>query len=177
MNSLPRQGTIVYDLIYGTAQQKKRAIKKFQFLNTYIINPLYRIGLLPLLGFSRVFLLIETIGRKSGKKRITPLEYHRIKGVIHVISARGDKADWFKNLQANIYSVTVKLGFHWFKPQIELLDDPREKFKVLKWYVTTHPTIAKHLIGWNRDTDDPESGVLNPLINFFQIIKLHEQAS
>ena len=174
MNSLPRQGTIVYDLLYSTVKQKKGALKKFQLLNTYIVNPLYRIGLLPLLGFGRIFLLLETLGRKSAQKRITPLEYHRINGVIHIISARGDRADWFKNLQANPDKVTVKIGFHRLKPQIEILDDPKEKFEVLKWYVTTHPTIAKRLMGWNKDIDDPESGILNPLINVFQIILIHK---
>jgi len=174
MDSLPRQGTVVYDLIYGTDKQKNEAIRKFQVVNTYIVTPLYRISLLPLLGFSRIFLLFETMGRKSGKKRITPLEYHRINGVIHIISARGDRSDWFKNLHANPDKALVKLGFHWFKPEIEILDDPREKFGVLKWYVTTHPTLAKHLMGWNKETDDPESEILNPLVNFFQIIKIHE---
>jgi hypothetical protein len=93
MNSLPRPGTIVYDLVRGTPEQKKKAIKKFQFVDSYIVVPPYRIGLLPLLGFSRIFLLLETIGRKSGKKRITPLEYHRIDDIIHIISARGEESD------------------------------------------------------------------------------------
>lgn len=174
MDSMPRPGTVVYDLIYGTAKQQKKAIKKFHFVNTYCVIPFYRIGLLPLLGFSRIFLLLITNGRKTGKKRITPLEYHRINGLIHIISARGERSDWFKNLQENPDQVSVKLGFHNFKPRIEIINDPREKFKVLKWYVTTHPTLAKNLLGWNRRTDDPESGILNPLVDFFQIIKIYE---
>ena len=174
MDSLPRQGTVVYDLIYGTVKQKKRAIKKFRFLNTYIINPLYRIGLLPLLGFGRIFLLLDTIGRKSSKRRITPLEYHRISGVIHVISARGDRSDWFRNLQANPDKASVKIGFHRLKPKIEVLDDPKEAFEVLKWYVTTHPTLAKYLMGWSKETDEPELGILNPLVDCFRIVKIHE---
>ncbi len=70
--------------------------------------------------------------------------------------------------------VSVKLGFHSFSPRIEIIDDPKEKLKVLKWYVTTHPTLAKHLIGWDSRTDDAESGLLSPLVKLFQIIRLYE---
>ena len=108
MDSMPRPGTVVYDLVYGTTKQQKKAIKKFHFVNTYCVIPFYRIGLLPLLGFSRIFLLLITIGRKTGKKRITPLEYHRIKDIIHIISARGDRADWFKLASYSI-AATVNL--------------------------------------------------------------------
>ena len=172
MNSLPRPSTIVYDSVSETLKQKKKVIKKFQFLSSHIVVPLYRIGLLPLLGFSRIFLLLETIGRKSRKKRITPLEYHRIDGIIHIFSARGEESDWFKNIRESPNKISVKLGFHRFKPRIEIIYDPKEKLEVLKWYVTTHPTYAKHLMGWNRNKNDPESGVLDSLVDFFQIIKL-----
>jgi deazaflavin-dependent oxidoreductase (nitroreductase family) len=173
VNSLPRPGTIVYDLINGTSEQKEKAIKKFKFMNSVVV-PLYRIGFLPLLGFSRIFLLLETAGRKSGNRCITPLEYHRINSIIHIISARGEKSDWFKNLRETPDKVLVKLGFHRFKPKIEIIEDPKEKIEVLKWYVKTHPTFAKYLMGWNKRIDDQESGVLNSIANFFQIIKLYE---
>jgi deazaflavin-dependent oxidoreductase (nitroreductase family) len=173
INSLPRPGTIVYDLNSGTSEQKMKAIKKFKFMNNIVV-PLYRIGFLPLLGFGKIFLLLQIIGRKSGNRLITPLEYHRINSIIHIISARGEKSDWFKNLRENQDKVLIKLGFHIFKPRIEIINDSQEKIEVLKWYVTTHPTFAKYLMGWDEKIDNPESGVLNPLINLFQIIKLYE---
>ena len=37
---------------------------------------LYAIGLGPLIG--RIILLLTTTGRKSGKKRVTPLQYEKI---------------------------------------------------------------------------------------------------
>jgi deazaflavin-dependent oxidoreductase (nitroreductase family) len=162
----------VFDLNQAPEEQKKKTIKKFRFINAYIMVPLYRIGLLPLMGFGRIFLLLETIGRKSGKKRITPLEYHRIDGVVHIFSARGEDSHWFKNLQET--PALIKLGFRRFKPKIIIINDKKEKFDAIKWYVLTHPTFAKYLIGWNEETDDPDSGILEPLINKFQIIKLFE---
>ena len=177
MNStsrLPRPDTIVYDLIYGNVEQQKKTINKFKFVNTYFMNPLYRIGLLPLLGLSRIFLLLTTIGRKTGKTHITPLEYHRINDVIHIFSGRGDKSDWFKNLRRNPDKVFVKLGFRSFKSRVDIIDDSKEKLEVIKWYVITHPTAARQLFGWNRKADDPESRILDPVVDFISIIKLQE---
>ena len=170
---LPRPGSTVYNLIHDDISQQRKAIKKFKFAN-YFFNPLYRIGLLPLFGFSRIFLLLITTGRKSGKKRISPLEYHRINGVIHIFSGRGEKSDWFRNLHENPDDVSVKLGFLNFKPKIEIIHDSKEKLEVIKWYIKTHPTSAQYLFGWNNKTDDPKSGILDPLVELIPIIKLHE---
>jgi len=170
---LPREGSFIYDMIYDS--EKKKALDKFKFINNYLVTPLYRIGILPLLGFSRIFLLLITIGRETGKKRISPLEYHRINDAIHIFSARGTEADWFKNLQKNPEKVKVKLGFHSFKPKIEIIRSRKERLEVIKWYVSAHPNAAKHIFGWNGRTDDPDSGILNPLTDLIQIIKLHKE--
>jgi deazaflavin-dependent oxidoreductase (nitroreductase family) len=173
-DKLPRPGSTLHNLIHENLRQQRKTLKKFKFINNYFFNPLYRIGLLPLLGFSRIFLLLVTTGRKSGKRCIAPLEYHRINGVIHIFSGRGKKADWFKNLCKNPDNVFVKLGFHSFKPKIEIIHDSKEKLEVIRWYVKTHPTSARYLFGWNNKTDDPKSGILEPLADLIPIIKLHE---
>jgi len=59
----------------------------------------YAIGLGPLIG--RLVLLLTTTGRKSGLPRVTPLQYEEIDGIFYVGSARGDKADWYRNILAN----------------------------------------------------------------------------
>ena len=170
---LPRKGSVIHNMICGS--EKKKALDKFKMINNYLVTPLYRIGILPLLGFSRIFLLLITIGGETGKRRISPLEFHRINNAIHIFSARGKEADWFKNLQKNPEKVKVKLGFHSFKPKIEIIRSRKEKSEVLKWYVRNHPNAAKHIFGWNSKTDDPNSGILNPLIDLIQIIKLHKE--
>ena len=62
---LPREGSFIYDVIHDS--EKKKALNRFKFINNYLVTPLYRIGILPLLGFGRIFLLLITIGRKTGK--------------------------------------------------------------------------------------------------------------
>jgi hypothetical protein len=170
---LPRKGSVVYDIVYGNEKQKRIIIKKFKFINTFFIL-LYRIGLLPLLGFGQIFLLFINFGRISDKKYIIPLEYHRIDGIIHIFSARGSESDWFKNLIEKPNKVSVKLGFRSYKPKVEIIHDPKDKLEIIKWYVNTHPNAAKQIFGWNRKTDDPESDILEPLVDLIQIIKLHK---
>ena len=173
-SKLPRQGSVIYNLIYGTNKQQKKIIKRFKFANDLLIIPLYRIGLLPLLGLSRIFLLLITTGRKTGRRHITPLEYHRINDAIYIFSGRGEKSDWFKNLQKDPERALVRLGFRSFKPNVENIGDTKEKLEIIKWYVKTHPSAANYLFGWNHKTDDPESGILEPLIDSIPIMKLHE---
>jgi deazaflavin-dependent oxidoreductase (nitroreductase family) len=67
----------------------------------------YALGFGPIYG--RIVLLLTTIGRKSGLPRVTPLQYEEVDGVIYVAAARGQKADWFRNIVANSHvEVRVK---------------------------------------------------------------------
>jgi deazaflavin-dependent oxidoreductase (nitroreductase family) len=59
----------------------------------------YALGMGTLQG--KLVLLLTTMGRKSGKPRVTPLQFEEVDGLFVVSSARGIKADWVKNIQAN----------------------------------------------------------------------------
>jgi deazaflavin-dependent oxidoreductase (nitroreductase family) len=59
----------------------------------------YAVGLGALIG--RIILLLTTTGRKSGQKRVTPLQYEEIDGKIYLGSARGTKSDWYRNIEAD----------------------------------------------------------------------------
>jgi deazaflavin-dependent oxidoreductase (nitroreductase family) len=48
-----------------------------------------------------VVLLLTTKGRKSGLDRVTPLQYEQVDGLIYIASARGQEADWFRNIQVD----------------------------------------------------------------------------
>jgi len=62
---------------------------------------LYRLGLGFLVG--RLFMIMTTVGRKSGQPRRTAIEFHEYKGCRYVFSAWGTKADWYRNIEANPY--------------------------------------------------------------------------
>jgi deazaflavin-dependent oxidoreductase (nitroreductase family) len=170
--SLPRPSSVLYKLNHPNEEIKKKTLKKFRRLNKYLVLPLYRLRLLPILGFGRIFLILTTIGRKTGKKRRTPLEYHWIDDVITIFSGRGEDSGWLKNIRQNPESVWVRHGFHSFHAKLEFVSKEPEKLKIIRWYVVKHGRSAKLLFGWDPNRDDPNSTDFSNLINMFVIIRL-----
>ena len=64
----------------------------------------YALGSGGLVG--KFVLLLTTHGRRSGRPRVTPLVYELQGDTILVASARGQSADWLRNIQANPTSVS-----------------------------------------------------------------------
>ena len=100
------------------------------FVQKYLLNPpikfLFAIGAVP-----PGHVLLETIGRKSGKPRRTPLGVARIDGHLWVIAEHGRKAGYVRNIEANP-RVRVKFREGCISPgrgTADLLDedDPRER--------------------------------------------------
>jgi hypothetical protein len=60
-----------------------------------IIVWFYRHGLGSPMG--KMILLLTTNGRKTGLKRITPLQYEKMGAAYFVGSAQGTRADWVRN--------------------------------------------------------------------------------
>ncbi len=46
-------------------------------------------------------MVIKHRGRKTGKKRLAPVNYAEIDDRIYCVSAMGDRSDWYRNLIAN----------------------------------------------------------------------------
>jgi deazaflavin-dependent oxidoreductase (nitroreductase family) len=172
---LPRPGSPLYNLNLTDEEEKKKTLRKWRVLNKYLVLPLYRLMILPLFGFGRIFLILTTRGRKTGKKRRTPLEYRRIDGTITIFSSRGEESGWMKNMRANPDSLTVRYGFHRFQPQIEIVENMDEKLRILKWYLINHGRSSKMLFGWNPKTDNPETTDLTSLLDMLTIVKLHRK--
>ncbi len=99
----------------------------------------YRLGLGPIIG--RLVLLLTTTGRKSGLPRITPLQYEEDDGVIYIASARGVKADWYRNLAADP-RVTVRIGSRQFTGTAETSTDPTRIADLLELRLARHPRIV-----------------------------------
>lgn len=73
-----------------------RSILKWSFRLPIL---LFRLGLGPIVG--RLFMILSTTGRKSGLPRRHAIEFHAFAGRKYVFSAWGEKADWYRNLQAD----------------------------------------------------------------------------
>lgn len=100
---------------------------------------LYRSGMAPVLG--RLVLLLTTTGRKSGLPRITPLQYEEVDGAIYVGSARGTKADWFRNILANP-CVQVRVKSREFEGTAEPVTDPCRIADFLQLRLSRHPRMV-----------------------------------
>lgn len=97
---------------------------------------LYAIGLGQLVG--RIILLLTTTGRRSGKKRVTPLQYELIGSDYYLGSARGVKADWVRNIQINP-QVEVRVGAKHFHGIAEVIIDPSKFADFLEVRLERHP--------------------------------------
>jgi deazaflavin-dependent oxidoreductase (nitroreductase family) len=97
---------------------------------------LYTIGLGPVVG--RIILLLTTTGRRSGKKRVTPLQYEMIGADYYLGAARGVKADWVRNIQTNP-QVEVRVGAKHFQGIAEIITDPSKFADFMEVRLERHP--------------------------------------
>ena len=168
---LPRKGSIMFDFMSTQPQQKKKTVKKFKILNNYFVVPLYRINILPLFFVGKVIVLLYTIGRKSGKRRITPVEFREYNGKILLFSSRGKKGDWFRNIINNPNEFKIKKGFRTYKPEIKVTDQ-HEKIEIMLWYTKTYPKAAKGLFGYQKNIDVIDEHSVKKIADFLEILQL-----
>ncbi len=114
--------------------------KRFSFWRILKYPPqiLYAIGLGPIIG--RLVLLLTTTGRKSGLPRVTPLQYEEINGCIYIGSARGTKADWYRNIVANP-KVNIRVGTRQFDGAAEPVTDPGRIADFLEYRLAKNPRM------------------------------------
>lgn len=93
----------------------------------------------------RIGLVLTTTGRKSGLPRKTPLQYEQLDGEIYVGSARGESADWYRNLVADP-AVQVQLGSEIFTARAEPLRGPVEILAFLHLRLQRHPLMIRMLL-------------------------------
>jgi deazaflavin-dependent oxidoreductase (nitroreductase family) len=66
--------------------------------------------------------LLETIGRKSGAPRVTPITNGLEGDVFWIVTEHGHKANYVRNIEANP-RVRVKTGRHWREGMATIVDD------------------------------------------------------
>jgi len=98
-------------------------------IGRYTANPLmrgmFRLGITPP-GMA----LVETIGRRTGAVRQTPVIAYTPDGeTLWLIAQHGEHAGWVRNFQASP-SVRVRLGRHWRTGTAELLPDDDVKARI-----------------------------------------------
>lgn len=100
---------------------------------------LYHTPLAPILG--RLVLLLTTRGRRSGVLRTTPLQYEAIDDAYYLGAARGLRADWVRNIQADP-AVEVRIGRRAFRATARVVTEAGLIADFLEVRLQRHPHIV-----------------------------------
>ena len=110
-------------------------------LNKHILLNLFRRGK----GPQDLVLLLTTIGRKSGKPHIIPLQYEQIDNVIYIGSARGSNADWVRNIEKNP-EVKVQIKNLSFEGLAEVITNPSIIADFFEVRIQNHPFMIRMIM-------------------------------
>jgi len=111
------------------SRERRRRISTW--ITVHLVNPPMRLmldrGIAP-----KTHALLETIGRKSGQARRTPVGNGLRGDNFWIVTEHGHRAAYVKNIKANP-RVRVKVGRRWYEGTGHLLpdDDPRERMRML----------------------------------------------
>jgi len=86
-------------------------------------------------------LLLTTILRKSGKERITPLQYEEIDGCYYVAAALGEKTDWYRNILASS-RVKIRVKSKRVTGVAEIITETDKKADFLEYRYKNHPRMV-----------------------------------
>lgn len=155
--------------------KKPRGLSRLAWRSGILV---YRVGLGRLFG--ERLLLLNHMGRKSGKIRQTVLEVvsrDEKTGAYLVASGFGEKSDWYKNVMAHP-AITIQVGNRRMEAQAERL--PYDKAcEVLLDYNHRHPATLKTLaeiLGYRtdgRESDMRYFAEVIPILAFTPVKKEH----
>ena len=172
MDEFPRKGSALYNMLKGDRETTRRSLMNWKRMNRVVVF-LYELGLLPLIGVGYYIVLLYTKGRRSGKTRVTPLEYRKRGDSVLLFSARGKRSDWYRNLRAHPEDAELRMGFKKYNPRVEFIDDPAQVEEIMRWYIEKHPRSSKMIFGWEPEKDSLETTDLGSLFDDIRIVRLN----
>lgn len=113
---------------------EEKMVQFFKQFNQFMLM-LWRLGLGPWINFwpkvvGRI-MVITHIGRKSGLKRQTPVNYAIVDGEVYCTAGFGKKSDWYRNVKANP-EVEVWLPDGWWAGSVEEISEPIKRLSLLR---------------------------------------------
>lgn len=132
----------------------RRGLKRF---NPFMVT-LFRLGLGPLVNAwpevgGRILVLAHR-GRRTGRRRLTPVNYAVVHGDVYITAGFGSVADWYRNLQ-NDPQVEIWLPDGWWAGVAEDASDSPERLPLLRQVLIGSGIVAP-LIGVDPHTLDDE---------------------
>jgi len=123
-----------------------------QDLNQFPARAAYALGFGSWIGDRT--LLLTTRGCKSGKKRVTPLQYEKIAGQITLDAALGQKPDWFQNILADP-QVAVAVESRRITGKARIVTDPARVADFLEIKYQRHPNRVDRIFRSERISIPP----------------------
>ncbi len=168
----PMPGTTLYRMIWEPGF-KATFHSRLKQSNRFMAG-LYKLGVLPLLGMKGIMLL-TTRGRKSGELRENPIGYFEIDGVVHIFSAWGRDANWYKNMMACPDDVTIQIGRRRSRVRPEVVQDGLEVERTLEKLVQQNPDGARTLMGWDAGRDQLATADFSTMVEKVLVVRFHER--
>lgn len=146
-----------------------------QFLRLALRLPILftRLGLGKLVSASNV-LILTTRGRKTGRARHTAIEYRRHGSQIYVVSAWGDRPDWYRNLLADP-RVTVQQNGRPFAAVAGVVDNAGEALRVLHLFRRTAPVVYEAVLARMTDERARDVNTLPEISPDVTIVRMEER--
>ncbi|HEY64328.1 MAG TPA: nitroreductase family deazaflavin-dependent oxidoreductase [Caldilineae bacterium] len=121
---------------------------------------LWRLGLGPWINISPEvggrIMVLTTIGRRSGLKRRTPVNYAPGDGEVYCLAGFGKTADWYRNLLANPEVEVWLPGGRWIG-RAEEVTDPEERLPLVRQILINSGFAASAFAGIDPHTISDES--------------------
>ena len=106
----------------------------FKYFNRYMLL-LWRLGLGPWMNMGPMivgrYMVITHIGRKSGTKRRTPVNYADVNDDLYCVAGFGSVSDWYRNIITNP-QVEVWLPDGWWAGLAEEVFEPEQRAEVMR---------------------------------------------
>jgi deazaflavin-dependent oxidoreductase (nitroreductase family) len=100
--------------------------RRVRLLQKYLLNPPVKLGVH--LGLVPGYALMETVGRRAGKRRRTVVGVYVEDGTAWIVAEQGRHAGYVANLRANP-TVRLRLGRRWHIGEARIVpdDDPQHR--------------------------------------------------
>lgn len=148
----------------------------FKQFNKFMLL-LWRLGLGPWVNMwpdvsGRIMVLVH-IGRKSGQRRLTPVNYATIDGDIFCVAGFGSVADWYCNIKANS-KVEVMLPDGWWEGKAEEIVDISGSLPILRQVLVASGIVAPMMGVQPKKMPDAE---LEKITASYKLVRIRRTAA
>ena len=158
----------MYDLVRSNEEKLRSG---FKILNKFMVI-LWKLGLADWINiWPTVFgqiMVITHKGRKTGYKRLSPVNFAIINGEIYCTAGFGEKSDWFQNILMNPNVEVWLTEGRWEGTAEDISNDPNRLFYLREVLIASG--FAAPLAGVYPKKIDDET--LDRLTNTYRLIKI-----